>query len=47
MRGDGQGGEGDVGAGVTVLFEHEGVVHLVDVVAREDDDVFGSSEPME
>ena len=38
---DGQGGEGDFGAGVAVLLEHAGVVHLVDVVAGEDDDVLG------
>ena len=38
---DGQGGEGDVGAGFAMLLEHEGVVHLVDVVAGEDDDVLG------
>ncbi len=41
VRGDGEGGEGDVGAGVAVLLQHEGVVHLVDVVAGEDDDVLG------
>ncbi len=38
---DGQGGEGDLGAGVLVLLQHAGVVHLVDVVARKDDDVLG------
>ncbi len=43
----GQRGKGDVGAGVLVLLEHEAVVHLVDVVAGEDEDVRGSSAPME
>jgi hypothetical protein len=38
---DGQGGEGDVGAGVDMLAEHLAVVHLVDVVAGEDEDVPG------
>ena len=38
---NGQGGEGDVGAGVDMLPEHAAVVHLVDVVAGEDEDVFG------
>ena len=38
---DGQGGDGDVGAGVAVLLLHQGVVHLVDVVAGEDEDVLG------
>ena len=38
---DGQRGEGDVGAGVLVLLQHEAVVHLVDVVAGEDEDVLG------
>ena len=38
---DGERGEGDVGPSVDVLLEHEGVVHFVDVVAGEDDDVFG------
>ncbi len=41
VGGDGEGGEGDVGAGVDVLLQHEGVVHLVDVVAGEDEDVLG------
>jgi len=41
VGGDGQGGEGDVGAGVAVLLLHAGVVHLVDVVAGEDEDVLG------
>ena len=41
VGGDGQRGEGDVGAGVAVLLHHEGVVHLVDVVAGEDEDVLG------
>ena len=33
--------DGDVGAGVDVLDQHPLVVHLVDVIAGEDDDVFG------
>ena len=33
--------DGDVGACVDVLLEHQLVVHLVDVVAGQDDDVFG------
>ena len=41
VGGDGQRGEGDVGAGVAVLLLHAGVVHLVDVVAGEDEDVLG------
>ena len=32
---------GDVGIGVDVLAKHQLVVHLVDVVASEDDHVFG------
>ena len=32
--------DGDVGAGVDVLPQHQLVVHLVDVVAGEDDHVF-------
>jgi len=35
----GQGGDGDVGAGVLVLLEHALVIHFVDVVAGEDDHV--------
>ena len=34
--------DGDVGARVDVLLEHHLVVHLVDVVAGEDDHVFGA-----
>jgi hypothetical protein len=34
-------GDGDVGAGLDVLFEHFLVVHLVNVVAREDEYVVG------
>jgi hypothetical protein len=41
VGGDGEGGKGDVRSGVAVLLEHEGVVHLVDVVAGEDEDVLG------
>ncbi len=41
VGGDGEGGDGDVGAGVRVLLLHAGVVHLVDVVAGEDEDVLG------
>ncbi len=37
----GERGNGDVGAGVRVLLLHAGVVHLVDVVAGEDEDVAG------
>ena len=33
VRRDGQGGKGDIGAGVLVVLEHAGVVHLIDVVA--------------
>ena len=36
---DGQGGNGDVGAGVLVLLQHAAVVHLVDLVAGEDEDM--------
>ncbi len=36
---DGERGQGDVGTGVLMLLEHEAVVHLVDVVAGEDEDV--------
>jgi hypothetical protein len=38
---DGQRGDGDIGTGVAVLLLHQGVVHLVDVVAGEDEDVLG------
>ena len=36
------GGHGDVGAGIDVLLEHLAVVHLVDVIAGENDDVGGT-----
>ena len=36
---DEDGGQGHVGAGVDVLLQHQFVVHLVDVVAGEDEDV--------
>ena len=35
----GQRGYGDIGGGVHVLLEHARVIHLVDVVAGEDDHV--------
>ena len=38
---DGQRGQGDVGPGVAVLLQHQAVVHLVDVVAGEDQHVAG------
>jgi hypothetical protein len=38
---DGQGGQGHVRTGVFVLLEHLAVVHFVDVIAAEDDDVPG------
>ena len=38
---DGQRGQGDVRAGVHVLLQHQAVVHLVDVVAGEDEDMLG------
>src|SRR6267143_321710 len=34
------GRDGDLGAGVAVLLEHAAVVHLVDVIAGEDEDEF-------
>ena len=34
--------DGDVGLRIDVLAQHQLVVHLVDVVAGEDDDVFGA-----
>jgi hypothetical protein len=33
--------DGHVGARIDVLAQHQLVVHLVDVVARQDDHVFG------
>jgi len=36
---DGQSGDGDVGVGVDVALHHESVVHLVNVVAGEDEDI--------
>src|SRR5467141_2384415 len=36
------GRDGDLGAGVAVLLEHAAVVHLVDVIAGEDEDKFRS-----
>lgn len=36
---DGEGSDGDLGPAVDVLLEHEGVIHLVDVIAGEDEDV--------
>ena len=39
---DGKRGEGDVGAGVPMLLQHAAVVHLVDVVAGEDEDVLAA-----
>ena len=35
-----QAADGDVGAGIDMLLQHQFVVHLVDVVAGEDDHVF-------
>ena len=35
------GGEGDVGAGILMLLEHEFVIHFVDVVAGENQNVLG------
>ena len=40
--GDGQAGDGQVGAAVAVEVDHGGVVHLVDVVAGEDQGVAGA-----
>ena len=37
--------DGDVGAGVDVLPQHQLVVHLVDVVAGQDDHVFAGRSP--
>ena len=33
--------DGHVGAGIDVLLQHQAVVHLVDMVAGQDDHVFG------
>ena len=41
IRRDGQRGQGDLGVGVLVVGQHAAVVHFVDVVAGEDDDVLG------
>ena len=38
---DQDGGQSDVGAGVAVLLQHQLVIHLVDVVAGEDEHVLG------
>jgi hypothetical protein len=38
---DGEGGDGDVGSGLAVHLLHQGIVHLVDMVAGEDEDVLG------
>src|SRR5271166_3383305 len=40
--GDTDGGDSDVGGGVDVLLEHAGIVHLVDVIAGEDEDELGA-----
>ncbi len=37
--------DGDVGAGVDMLAQHHLVVHLVDVVAGQDDHVFADRSP--
>ncbi len=34
--------DGDVGPGIDVLLQHQLVVHLVDVIARQDDHVLGA-----
>jgi hypothetical protein len=36
----GQAADGDIGAGVDMLAQHHLVIHLVDVVARQDDRIF-------
>ena len=36
-----QAADGDVGAGVHMLRQHQAVILLVDVIAGQDDDVFG------
>ena len=36
------GGDGDVSAGIDVLLEHLAVVHLVDVIAGENDGISGT-----
>ena len=41
LHGDLDDGDGAVGAIFGVLAEHVGIVHLIDVVAGEDEDVFG------
>ena len=41
LRLDGERGEGDVGAGVLMLAKHLAVVHFVDVIAGENEDVLG------
>src|SRR5262245_15383777 len=39
---DAQGPDGNVGADVQVVLDHRLVIHLVDMVAGEDDDIFGA-----
>ena len=36
------GSDGDVGAGLYMLLEHFGVIHFVDVIAGENENVFGA-----
>ena len=35
-------GDGDVGAAVAMLLEHDLIIHLVDVIARQDHHKFGT-----
>ena len=42
FRGNFEGSDGDVGAGINVLAKHFGVIHFVDVVTRKNEDIFGT-----
>ena len=47
LPGDFLGGDGEVGVAVEVAFEEFGVVHVVDVVGGEDQDVFDLFEAVD